>query len=598
MKKKGFTLIEMLAVIVILGIILIVAIPQIQNQLANKKDEVNKATLQMIYDATEIYTASDPSTFQKLYNNETNRSVYCITLKELVDAGKLESPIKDFKTGDELNLSYQVRAITNKYNEFEYAFVKDENPIECYQSYDVTQVETYKDETLPVNGGTYPTIYSGMIPVVYKNGYWVKASLYEEWYNYTKGNWANAVTVNVKASSCDGNCIDTAQKHSRDYYLKAKAGTKISMDDINGMYVWIPKFEYKITAPYGISIDGKAVSATSPGMIEISFIEKNKTKASSSYNVHPAFTFGEKALGGIWVAKFEASPESTSKCALNGINCNSNETKFDIVPNRNSWKNISLLNAYKVTSSMKSNTNYYGLKPSVVNTHLMKNNEWGAVAYLSQSAYGRYGVSNGKEIFVNKYYKDATLTGCTAGKAGTNINVMTDCKDNDNNKLNYNYEASYSGSTSGTIYGIFDMSGGLYEYVMGNYNRFESKGGIPLNDVYEEVEKINEETNEPYTEQVLKVSKINDKYVDIYNENICSIGECVGSALLKSEFNLSGSNWWLDEYNLSVNEDNSWLIRGGSYNINSSLDGIFAVSTTTGEPSDKIGFRPVIVGAN
>ena len=38
--------------------------------------------------------------------------------------------------------------------------------------------------------------------------------------------------------------------------------------------------------------------------------------------------------------------------------------------------------------------NIYGFKESEVDTHAMKNLEWGAVAYLSQSKYGKYGNPN------------------------------------------------------------------------------------------------------------------------------------------------------------------------------------------------------------
>jgi hypothetical protein len=42
---------------------------------------------------------------------------------------------------------------------------------------------------------------------------------------------------------------------------------------------------------------------------------------------------------------------------------------------------------------------------STVETHMSKNDEWGAVAYLSQSTYGKYGNTSytgaNKEIYVN-----------------------------------------------------------------------------------------------------------------------------------------------------------------------------------------------------
>ena len=124
MKKRGFTLVELLAVVVILGLLLVVAIPQIQNQLLSKKSAVNAATLEMIYDATENYVSADPSTFQKVYINSSEYTSYCIQLQDLVDAGKLEAPIKDYETGGEFDLSYVVNIKTNAYDEFEFDFLK------------------------------------------------------------------------------------------------------------------------------------------------------------------------------------------------------------------------------------------------------------------------------------------------------------------------------------------------------------------------------------------------------------------------------------------------------------------------------------------
>lgn len=603
MKKSGFTLVEMLAVVVILGVILIVAIPQIQNQLSGKKDAVHEATLQIIYDAAEDFTSADPSTFQKMYNDEADRSSYCITLQELVDAGKLEAPIKNYSNGKEIDLSYIVRAVTNQYNEFEYTFVES---ADCQAG--STELIYYYDTTL--KDGSTPALYPGMIPVVYKNGYWVKASMYEAWYSYAAGEnmWANVVTVNKDASTCKDDCIDTAQKHSRSYYQEAVAGTKISMDDINGMYVWIPKYEYKITAPYGTG--SEALSATAPGAIDVNFVEKTATTASSGYTIHPAFTFGGKQLGGIWVAKFEASATPTTegkyKCAYNSdtANCNNSITDVMVVPNRNSWKYISIGNAYQAVSLMSSSTSYNGLTGSTVDTHLMKNTEWGAVAYLSQSKYGQYG-REGKEVFVNMYYNQGTLTGCTNGASGTGLKQISTCESAKKEKLNYNYEATYRGSTSGTIYGIFDMAGGAWEYVMGNYKRIEASGGIALENHYETQTDI--DGNEM---QVLTAERISDKYINIYTSTSCPNNECQGAALLKSEFasSIKKDNWWLDMYDFDENDmlasksgaengDSTWLIRGGAYNLtNSSLIGIFAVSHSPGAPNDFIGFRPVITG--
>ena len=81
----------------------------------------------------------------------------------------------------------------------------------------------------------------------------------------------------------------------------------------------------------------------------------------------------------------------------------------------------------------------YGFSGTTYDTHMMKNTEWGAVAYLSQSKCGKYG--------------NTTYSGADKEVADTN---------------NMNNTAEVTTSTTGNISGIYGMSGGAYEYVMGN----------------------------------------------------------------------------------------------------------------------------------
>ncbi|HIT37913.1 MAG TPA: hypothetical protein IAB59_05510, partial [Candidatus Onthousia faecipullorum] len=62
------------------------------------------------------------------------------------------------------------------------------------------------------------------------------------WYNYDKQEWANAVTVST----------DT-----RSTYLSAEIGSTISMDDIETMWVWIPRYSYTIASENGTTYYGK-----------------------------------------------------------------------------------------------------------------------------------------------------------------------------------------------------------------------------------------------------------------------------------------------------------------------------------------------------
>ncbi len=88
------------------------------------------------------------------------------------------------------------------------------------------------------------------------------------WYNYDKQEWANAVTVST----------DT-----RSTYLSAEIGSTISMDDIETMWVWIPRYSYTIASENGTTYYGKrgvylnsTPTAALPGEIDIKFVDKDR----------------------------------------------------------------------------------------------------------------------------------------------------------------------------------------------------------------------------------------------------------------------------------------------------------------------------------
>ena len=101
-----------------------------------------------------------------------------------------------------------------------------------------------EDDNFDLSGANKPVLASNMIPVYYDetSDVWKKADKNNnnsnyQWYSYEssgdkKGMWANAVTVK-----------DT----NRQTYLNATPGTIIPMDDINTMWVWIPRFKVNTT---------------------------------------------------------------------------------------------------------------------------------------------------------------------------------------------------------------------------------------------------------------------------------------------------------------------------------------------------------------
>ena len=94
--KKGFTLLEMLAVIVVISILSLIILPNITGQLADKKEEISKVSQKIILSAAELYA------------NETGNIYQTITINDLVEAGKLEQPIIDQKTGKEISLTKEI----------------------------------------------------------------------------------------------------------------------------------------------------------------------------------------------------------------------------------------------------------------------------------------------------------------------------------------------------------------------------------------------------------------------------------------------------------------------------------------------------------
>ena len=311
------------------------------------------------------------------------------------------------------------------------------------------------------SGANNPILDEGMIPVYYDSNKeaWCKAELDNtskeySWYDYDALIWANAVTVS---------------KETRSNYMAASLGTEIKMDDITSMWVWIPRFKYTIfdnsTNPKEINVTFEKGLKSSGTVIctdelsetgsEVCIDNKNNGIISGvSTYTHPAFNYGDEKLEGIWVSKFEAGINSNNKCASdnNAINCNK-EQEIMIKPGAFSLNYISMNNLYQSFNKMNNNS-LYGLADSDV--HMIKNTEWGAVAYLYYSKYGK--LSNSEYGSKDKviYSNPKKLTGYSNG----------------NNGKEYFYNVNKLGtgaSTTGNVYGIYDLAGGKGEIIMMNF---------------------------------------------------------------------------------------------------------------------------------
>ncbi len=312
------------------------------------------------------------------------------------------------------------------------------------------------EKPIDESGANKPVLASNMIPVYYDatEEAWKKADKdnmdkTNPWYSYNssgeyKGMWANAVTVK------DAN---------RQTYLNATPGTTISMDDITTMWVWIPRFNAVTPSNYNGGTQAK------PNAIDVTFVKQNETAID-------AFTFGNKQLSGFWYGKFETSHTTlASSTTANNLGCTnetcSNANGIIIKPNVEILRRNSLSNFFFASRSMEQTGNSFGFVSTEVDMHMSKNNEWGAVAYLTQSIYGRCTNSTTcAEIGINNNSSFITGYGAPAGNSSSNSNGA------------YDTALGKDASTTGTIYGIYDMSGGGYEYVMGVYSKTISNSGF------------------------------------------------------------------------------------------------------------------------
>lgn len=96
--EKGFTLTELLGVIVIVGILLLLIVPTIINRIGNTEDEAKESNNQIIYNAADQYIKEHPEDYPP---GKSGR--YCITIKSLIDDGKLAEPVIDITTGKDIS---------------------------------------------------------------------------------------------------------------------------------------------------------------------------------------------------------------------------------------------------------------------------------------------------------------------------------------------------------------------------------------------------------------------------------------------------------------------------------------------------------------
>ena len=425
-----------------------------------------------------------------------------------------------------------------------------------YNNYDTTSNTRTRCDLYFKDYVAEPELATGMIPIYYDGTTMKVADTSEEWYNYKNHEWANAILVNVSDSTIKNKYFNN------DMTLKDTAvGQTVNMSEIQQMYVWIPRYKYQLWNAENGSSD--------PQAINIVFEDKDTPKSTGSHNgewlTHPAFTFGSEELNGIWVGKFESSGSTSN---------------ITIKPNMASLNYYNVSTMFNASRAVESSS-LLGLNANQVETHMMKDIEWGAVVYLYSSIYGTYNLDNkcisrGCEVWINNVssngtYSGTKYTGCAAQGVSTGAVTGTACESG------RGWDgAGVNASTTGNMYGIYDMSGGNWEYTMSVM--LQSNGT-------------------PQIQNAGFTSMPDSKYYNTYPYGTSNTDHARGTLGTATKETLktfgSDSGGWNGDRSLLVYSSNTWALRGGAAGATTG-SGVFAFDNTSGEADSYIGFRLVL----
>ena len=571
-KENGFTLIELLAVIVILSVIALIATPLILNIIEDSRKGTFKDSVYGAIKASKIALANENleeiSNNQLTFNFSTGSNVSKLNLKGT-------TPKAGYLTIDSEG-RIELLITDNKYCAKK-SFGDDDDKI-TIEKYTESNCKTqYKEDIL---NGADPIYNEKLIPVIINDdGTVKKADTLKEWYKYEEKKWANAVIL----------------KNNTNY----NTNDIIPENNIKEYYVWIPKYAYKL---WNVNSDNTE-NVKKP--IEIVFGNKAITtgEENGKMYVHPAFT--NFNTYGIWVGKYEISYDEetyTNKDLYLTKNPNTSVTtdssKLIVKPNVRSLTNKNVSSFY--TLIKKSHQD--------LNSHMMTNMEWGATAYLTYSKYGRCNDITCTEVTINNintgyYGKDAvfsgqweygaTITGCAGDTVSASVlSNSSDCT----NK--YNTAKGYLASTTGNITGIYDMSGGNWEYVMGVledsngnlYSRDSGFKGLKGNVEGSNTNGLDFPDKKYYASYVSSDAVGTDNW---YKYTSGKLGDAT-KEIANTKINSSNDRGlWFNDYAYFVSPAYPFFLRGGSWN-NGTGAGVLSFARNTGDSYGNFSARSVL----
>jgi len=450
----------------------------------------------------------------------------------------------------------------------------------CHIEVVTTQViEEYYVES--ILNGTEPVLTDNLVPVTIEDdGTVLKADLTKNWYSYENKEWANAIVLKDQTETYNVN-------------------QEIPEDKIESYFVWIPKYSYQLwdLGNYS-SVTTTATNKEQEIKIRFGTTNTNNTNTNEcvtpeatgetgkcivgDYMTHPAFLAFEGATG-FWTGKFETGfSETTAPTSTTGLSTDTSQ--IIIKPNVYSWRNNTTGNFFKL--------GYDYIRED--ESHMMKNTEWGAVTYLQHSKYGSMAsvrINNNSNFITGYAATEEPTKGYNEETSITGNRVEGTSLGNDGTyTINYLNSESQVASTTGNYSGIYDMSGGAWDYVMG-YTTGSSigvGGSSKITSTYSDF-FTNNEWNKYY-----------DKYSTTTDTNFRNriLGDATGemgpffNSTQPNDVVIHTTSWHKDYINL-ISSTLPWFGRGGSWTYGTS-SGVFASTAKAGDAGTYYGFRIVL----
>ena len=418
-----------------------------------------------------------------------------------------------------------------------------------------------------------PALDNTMVPVKYntetKN--WNVCSKDDtEWYNYAvqssttesggSSKWANVmltddIVVEKGETTYDASAIKNLITSNN---LQTIVGATVTTE--GSMLVWVPRYAYRITYKNSsgdvlgysdsrgiVTKDGKTPSSYQTPTTSINVNGSIESTKYEYYRPHPAFETDlnqggwSSRLTGIWVGKFEATgstSEVTVKSSLSSLRPQTIGTL---------WQ------------SAKDN-----FKAKTTGSHMMKNSEWGAVAYLTESKYGRNTTAVTQNIDSEYYTGGASTAGA--------------------------YKDNILQSTTGNVYGIYDTVGGAFEYVASYIANNQSRSGYQFASNAGTSSSKNDKTESTKYATVYKYNTTSDSKQNNYDLNLNKV---FGDGTTETSTSGNSENSWHSASSIFVDASIPFFKRGGHYT--NSHAGSFYFVSDDGNSLGFSGFRPVCV---